>query len=65
MLCWESIPAVGVQAAALVIHQWWGGQVQLEGLILEDAAGSGVPMGNTEQPMLLPTVGTGQFSQES
>lgn len=38
--------------------------MQLEGLVLEDAAGGGVPMRHAEQPVLF-TMGAGQFCQES
>lgn len=52
------------RAGALLFHQWGRRQVQLEGLVLEDAAGGRVPVRHAEQPVLF-TMGAGQFCQES
>lgn len=39
--------------------------MELEVLVLEDAAGGWVTVGNAEQPVLLTAVATGQLCQES
>lgn len=57
----------GAAAAALLLSQRRGRQVQLEVLVLEDAAGGRVPVGNTEQPVLVTAAvaPTRQLRQES
>lgn len=60
VLWWEGFPAPHpgsscgpARAGVLLFSQRWGRQVQLEVLVLEDAAGGRVPLGNTEQPVLV------------
>lgn len=55
----------GLGAAVLVFSQWRGSQMELEVLVLEDAAGGWVTVGDAEQPVLLTAVATGQLCQES
>lgn len=72
MLRWKGSPARrpetsrGLAAArGLVFSQRRGGQMELEVLILEDAAGGRVTLGNAEQPVLFTAMATRQLCQES
>lgn len=69
MLWWEHhiLGAAAAGAAVLLFSQRGRRQVQLEVLILEDAAGGRVPVGNAEQPVLVTTTvcPTCQLRQQS